>query len=592
MSKKRLRDFESAYPSKQAMLSDIFFKDYNFEDSQKEEVEKVIQDNPFLDQLYKTGKLYIGSKYRDEGQKIITKNLSKLELNLDERNKKKRRLEEFYDSSQKVAEIVTSRIKDVKEYQDKTDLARDYNNHTISVLMSRNPTFSVSIELFPDIEFDQRIIRSDCYDPSTSFIEFCPTNFPNTGIPPRNPASELFAHELAHAIDDLVNDPSITSLEANLRSYYPDLKKDRVEIQKALEFASLLASRDISRYYSLMQIVDDNGTFNRDVDAVAEFVSYHAEKIAKVLNESASISEFEAKYSKRINDIVKGNSGLTNLKGKLFSLDSMNAYTKDYKEALTVGSQSIKQVFQTVNQVFNKHIDSILNEISKAIIQDMSLEPLKAILEGEITKEVNSKTIGIDFTSPVEEIVKSILDNNSIDLALRKNLEAIAYTNHEVLPVLKANAPEKYYGTILEKRFIEPKRDQYFKYIESAITAQILDRKVQYIAQNAGKIQAEIVASQSKLETLKSDISKKNESLDNLKKELAKDPDDPDLQEQKRQLENEINEAEKNQQAVEDDISKKQDEARQNDASKNENDTELEKKRQDKADSAKEFYGE
>lgn len=425
---------------------------------------EVIEANKALKILHDKGKLYIGISFFETGAekiKALILDIQTIKNNPNKSSKKSSNQSpssasnnfDLYDGDElefeKIFEI--SVIKGLEDYNPKGKLAVSHNVAAVLSLVGNNNFVGIAIELFPDIyKKGLSLDRMDLYDDSTKMIHFCPNNLKDfkrediiISMPsiPEKPMN-LLAHELAHAIDYIINRVDsayklILALEnysddyqkyfkhsddgqeylkevvkfAKEKFYDVDFKKNYKPEKVVLDFydppvrlgtperenahPQIGTPKDVVEQYKIWRTTDE--PFSSHFSAVAtEYLGFYAERISELfINRNLdkfqqvfteSLSEFDSCGQKKTTRTKKKSSekkstyeDSLDLEGLLKCLFALDVMDVCSKEYLNTLKGTIQSTIDTTQSMIDD-MDNDMDELPDGSSQE-SLEELQNALQ-------------------------------------------------------------------------------------------------------------------------------------------------------------------------------------------------------------------
>ncbi|WP_341789276.1 hypothetical protein [Rickettsia endosymbiont of Polydrusus tereticollis] len=279
------------------------------------------------------------------------------------------KMKKYYDPEQEMESRLINTFKAMQEYKPSNDLAQLHNEDALNAIKHHEgdedvekKKFGISIEIFPSISFTPRtgdtLGRFDCYNSTDNILKVCPNDLPyDKGIPTRSPPKSLFAHELAHAIDDIANkdNPSVKGVELTIRKYFPKIDATNADkVRTALENAAMLYDKEFNDSYGVRGIIDKSYNLNFELGgatdgAAHEFVSFFAQSVSECLNDLKEGKDFSAAYGEHIQGQI---DKIYPPEDKLFALDVMSNCSQAYVSRFT--NPEVQKLFQDVNKVIEE----------------------------------------------------------------------------------------------------------------------------------------------------------------------------------------------------------------------------------------------
>jgi hypothetical protein len=534
--KRKLKDFETKYQAekKRAKLEDSFFDWAKFEDSVRVEFDSVIGDDQILKKAYETGKLFFSSSERESALKKALKPRISAIKDISSQVQAQAAIDSFYSEEIDLEDAFLDTIREARHYKPQTDMVRGLNSSALDAL-SKTP-FGISMEAFPDLSFGRsgRLSRSDCFNGETNLLEFCPRNFAGTVIGARLVPGGLFAHEMAHAIDNLVNsDASARLLEENLKKFYPDYLSNP-NATEALVCASKLFDPALSSSYGVDKIITKDKFDTSFASAAFEFVSFYAELVSVTMSLSSDFEDYKLKLSEHFRSRLETQLAGYSDKEKLFALDSVSVFSSAYSASLKLDGE-LQELFAENKKILDSHIDPIVERISQQISDLQDKNPAKILLDQYIKGKTAELLKDKGDINSVDEIVEEIFNGSDFVSEYTKKLLELAKADPKLVDL-----PREYQERVIRKRFVEPQIEQIKDYIKSQIRLEVINRKNHILTEKAGEIQKKILEADKDVKETNAEVESMKKSLESIENDLRGKPQDQDLLKRKAVLEEKI----------------------------------------------------
>lgn len=540
--------------------------------------ERILQSSS-LSLLYHSDQLVISTSSMKEGKKHLDNTIKYKSARSSWSSAKlaweRQKIAQIYDHNQ-FLEIPLERTIDSMQDGIGSGLIEEWNAYSIKPLL--NSKFVLKLEMFPILEGStngSHLTRYDFFSPNEGSISLCPNQYLESSIIPARSDFPclVLAHELAHAVDIMINNGSSSrKLEKILDRYFPHSRSasDYDEVINCLESGALALHRDFYEAYYIDKIIDGSAKFIVDSNASYEFVSFFTEIIAKSLLRSKNLEEFKSNFTTYVEIGLAQSKSIS--KSGFAELFSTNVGLEC--------SQSLKGVLinlGTMSKIFDD-VDSVVRDKSKAaekrIIEDMPLAKKDLIsFERDVIDDLVKDTIReLEKSEPSfyklseSEVVDKIVDKKFLDnFKERFRSEVIPY-------VLSLISGKRLFSALGKDRFELSVRtnivDNMFNeatlsvkgasYLESLVLLTFSQEKIHYIAQHISELQKDIAKTTSDITETSDELSSKSAELDDIEEQIKSGSTSPDLEQRREELNEEIDKLNKKASDLEDERATKE----------------------------------
>ncbi|MBF0423137.1 MAG: hypothetical protein HQL73_09100 [Magnetococcales bacterium] len=236
----------------------------------------------------------------------------------------------------------------------------------------------------------------------------------------------------------------------------------------------------------------------------------------------------------------------------------LDGTTKQSKGVVTIDDMIYNERFEQVDTPYLPPIKDIQTDLAPLSKRADSLKAgmdwtyAQTMIDSSVSKYVLESLQGMDnpFAQPIDTLVSS-MNTEALNQIVLKNVNDYTLLNASSQPVYaeivqlvgESGAQNLLSAEIAQPRFeaisVSPGSGRE-SYLSAALRQTLLAQKKHWLSQNASSIQERLAQADTHLSETRSEIVSKNNALEEINKQLASKPSDPDLLKQSQALQKEI----------------------------------------------------